>query len=243
MSLELAIKENTEVMRQLIAAMQSGAVMQAPTLTLKPNEKPQPTKTETKAATDKKETAKPDAKVTDEPVDLSALNLGHIVAHAVMFKGSFNEISSLQFKKINNALAEIGDKRNGQIDALYVTLSNLKEVAALPNETIHDLCLEILENWDQITGITERSEFALSLLSEGKTTREEPEPEPEPEPENADPKVLFEQAEKLILQLAKGGYRNEAVEILTKFNAKKLGQVPEDKLTEVIALAEKALEG
>lgn len=243
MSLELAIKENTEVMRQLIAAMQSGAVVQTPTLTLKPNEKPQPTKTETKAVTDKKEAAKSEAKVTDEPVDLSALNLGHIVAHAVMFKGSFNEITSPQLKKINNALAEIGDKRNGQVDALYVTLSNLKEVAALPSETIHDLCLEMLENWDQITGITERSEFALSLLSEGKTTLEEPEQEQEQEQENADPKVLFEQAEKLILQLAKGGYRNEAVEILTKFNAKKLGQVPEYKLAEVIELAKKVLEG
>ncbi|HHR6499805.1 TPA: hypothetical protein ACS8CD_000293 [Providencia alcalifaciens] len=234
MSLELAIKENTEVMRQLIAAMQSGAVVQTK-VTLQPNEKPQPTKAETKTATDKKESAKTETKVTDEPVDLSALNLGHIVAHAVMFKGSFNEITGPQLKKINNALAEIGDKRNGQIDALYVTLANLKEVAGLPSETIHDLCLEMLENWDQITGITERSEFALSLLSEGKTTSKEP--------ENVDPNVLFEQAEKLILQLAKGGYRNEAVEILTKFDAKKLGQVPEDKLAEVIELAKKVLEG
>lgn len=237
MSLELAIKENTEVMRQLIAAMQSGAVIQTPTLTLKPNEKPQPTKAETKSATNKKEDTKSEAQVTDEPVDLSALNLGHIVAHSVMFKGSLSEITASRLKKINNALAEIGDKRNGQIDALYVSLANLKEVSGLPNETIHDLCLEMLENWDQITGITERSEFALSLLSEGKTASEEQ------EQEEIDPKVLFEQAEKLILQLAKGGYRNEAVEILTKFDAKKLGQVPEDKLAEVIELAKKVLEG
>lgn len=58
-----------------------------------------------------------------------------------------------------------------------------------------------------------------------------------------DPKALFAQAEKLILLLAKNGYRNEAVEILTQFEAKKLGQVPEDKLAEVIDLAKKVLKG
>jgi hypothetical protein len=47
----------------------------------------------------------------------------------------------------------------------------------------------------------------------------------------------------LILQLAKGGYRAEAVAILEKQGAKKLGEVADENLADVIAQAEKALEG
>ncbi|MET4894014.1 hypothetical protein L9G69_11330, partial [Morganella morganii] len=102
---------------------------------------------------------------------------------------------------------------------------------------------EMVAHWDDIPGISERREFAVSLLSEGKTqSDDEAEAEAEAEAEQ-DPKVLFAQAEQLILQLAKGGYRNEAVGILNTFGAKKLGQVPEDKLAEVVALAEKTLAG
>lgn len=50
-------------------------------------------------------------------------------------------------------------------------------------------------------------------------------------------------AEGLILQLAKGGYRAEAVAILEKQGAKKLGEVADENLADVIAQAEKALEG
>ncbi|EDA4887055.1 hypothetical protein M8C85_001982 [Salmonella enterica] len=55
--------------------------------------------------------------------------------------------------------------------------------------------------------------------------------------------ALRKQAEGLILQLAKGGYRAEAVAILEKQGAKKLGEVADENLTDVIAQAEKALEG
>ncbi|EFA9727550.1 hypothetical protein C1T56_005368, partial [Escherichia coli] len=51
------------------------------------------------------------------------------------------------------------------------------------------------------------------------------------------------QAEGLILQLAKGGYRAEAIAILEKQGARKLGEVTDENLAEVITLAEKALEG
>lgn len=54
--------------------------------------------------------------------------------------------------------------------------------------------------------------------------------------------ALRKQAEGLILSLAKSGYRAEAIEILGKFDAQKLGQVPDESLAEVVALAEKALE-
>lgn len=55
--------------------------------------------------------------------------------------------------------------------------------------------------------------------------------------------ALRKQAEGLILQLAKGGYRAEAVAILKKQGAKKLGEVADENLADVIAQAEKALEG
>lgn len=55
--------------------------------------------------------------------------------------------------------------------------------------------------------------------------------------------VLRKKAEGLILQLAKGGYRAEAVAILEKQGAKKLGEVADENLSDVIAQAEKALEG
>ncbi|EAM8774036.1 hypothetical protein LCU60_001949 [Salmonella enterica] len=61
--------------------------------------------------------------------------------------------------------------------------------------------------------------------------------------EAADDQALRKQAEGLILQLAKGGYRAEAVAILEKQGAQKLGGVADEKLAEVIAQAEKALEG
>ncbi|EBT2134971.1 hypothetical protein CJH50_13185 [Salmonella enterica] len=53
--------------------------------------------------------------------------------------------------------------------------------------------------------------------------------------------ALRKQAEGLILQLAKGGYRAEAVAILEKQGAKKLGEVADENLADVITQAEKAL--
>ncbi|HAK3334020.1 TPA: hypothetical protein H2A59_004585 [Salmonella enterica] len=50
-------------------------------------------------------------------------------------------------------------------------------------------------------------------------------------------------AEELILRLAKGGYLTEAKAILSGFGAQRMGQVPDDKLEEVISLTEKALSG
>lgn len=61
--------------------------------------------------------------------------------------------------------------------------------------------------------------------------------------EQPDFATLRKKAEGLILQLAKGGYRAEAVAILEKQGAKKLGEVADENLADVIAQAEKALEG
>ncbi|WP_155270967.1 hypothetical protein [Xenorhabdus bovienii] len=115
-------------------------------------------------------------------------------------------------------------------------LQGLQELKPLTKATILDLCLEMVENWDDIPGITDRREFALSLLTEGKQT---PEPEPEQELDYA---VLYEQAHQALLHLAKTGYRSEAVGIVAKFGVKKLSYIPQDKLPEVIKLAADAWE-
>lgn len=64
-----------------------------------------------------------------------------------------------------------------------------------------------------------------------------------PNADQPDFAALREAATKLIKALVQGGYRAEAVEILDSFGVKKLGEVADEKLAELIALAEKALEG
>lgn len=243
MSLELAIKENTEVMRQLIAAMTGAGNTSQKTFVA--DTKPEPkaeTKSETKPAKNKAE------KVAETPVpaDINSLNLEQLVHLAVLFP-DVTEPDSGHIAKVDATINATGDKRNRQADALDSALAGVSELKGLSNAVILDLCAEMVTHWDHIPGISERREFAVSLLSEGKTQSDadadaDAEAEAEAEAEQ-DPKVLFAQAEQLILQLAKGGYRNEAVGILNTFGAKKLGQVPEDKLAEVVALAEKTLAG
>lgn len=233
MSLELAIKENTEVMRQLIAAMTGAGNTSQKTFVA--DTKPEP-KAETKPAKNKAE------KVAETPVpaDINSLNLEQLVHLAVLFP-DVTEPDSGHIAKVDATINATGDKRNRQADALDSALAGVSELKGLSNAVILDPCAEMVAHWDDIPGISERREFAVSLLSEGKTQSDD---EAEAEAEaGQDPKVLFAQAEQLILQLAKGGYRNEAVGILNTFGAKKLGQVPEDKLAEVVALAEKTLAG
>ncbi|HGP2812002.1 TPA: hypothetical protein ACLGW6_000042 [Salmonella enterica] len=55
--------------------------------------------------------------------------------------------------------------------------------------------------------------------------------------------ALRKQAGDRILRLAKSGYLTEAQAILAKFGAVKVREVPDDKLADVLALTEKALEG
>ncbi|SFN70749.1 hypothetical protein [Xenorhabdus japonica] len=91
----------------------------------------------------------------------------------------------------------------------------------------------MVESWDDIPGITERREFAVLLLNKDKQTADTSEPEP-------DYTVLYDKAQQTLLRLAKGGYRSEAVGIVAKFGAKKLGDIPQEKLAEVLKLAEDA---
>lgn len=67
--------------------------------------------------------------------------------------------------------------------------------------------------------------------------------ETKPDADTPDFAELRKQAEEHIKTLCKGGYRTEAVGILDSFGAKKLGEVEDKDLAELIAKAEKALEG
>ncbi|HBY1533341.1 TPA: hypothetical protein MIQ56_19840 [Klebsiella pneumoniae] len=61
--------------------------------------------------------------------------------------------------------------------------------------------------------------------------------------EETDFAALRKQAEECIKTLCKGGYRDEAVGLLDSLGAKKLGEVEDKDLADLIAKAEKALEG
>lgn len=122
------------------------------------------------------------------------------------------------------------------------------------NSRLLDICQQIVKNTDQITSDNQLQEYANLLiahrafdLSNVEIPSDEDRTETIPEPETTEPEqdtaALFEQAKTLIMKLSTGGYRNEAVAILNQFGANKLGQVPQEKLAEVVRLAEKALEG
>ncbi|MFS1539518.1 MAG: hypothetical protein ACL7BU_13480 [Candidatus Phlomobacter fragariae] len=90
----------------------------------------------------------------------------------------------------------------------------------------------MLLNWDNIPGITERRGFALSLLRKAPS---------DIEIKPVDYKVLRDKDSTLITQLVKCGYRNEALDILSIFNTKKLGDVTDYNLTQLIEKAETVL--
>ncbi len=233
MSLELAIKENTEVIRQLITIIQLAEVF-------KSNEKSainvNPIKATATLSANKIST-QPIINSLDK-IDIGTLNLEKITTLAVLFNGDDEELTRQQLEKINQSIESTGKKRNRQADALYMTLANLDLITNLSNTAIHYLCLELLANWNSFSSITERRKFAESLLNGGKKSSEI-----KTEVESVNSNNLLNQAEIIMLQLAKGGYRNEAVAILSRFGAKKLSQIPVEKLSGVIELAEKILIG
>ncbi|WFQ80485.1 hypothetical protein PXH59_04935 [Xenorhabdus sp. SF857] len=174
--------------------------------------------------------------VDNTPVDIETLDLETVSAIAVLFKNDAYTLTADKLAQARAVIDGVGKARNGQVDALDCALQGLPELKSLTNAVILDLCLEMVASWDEIPGITERREFALALLNEGKHTTE---PEPEPEPE-VDPAVIFEQARQALLRLSTGGYRREAVSIVQKFGAIKVSDIPPEKLPEVLKMAEAA---
>ena len=283
MSLELVIKENTEVMRQLIAAMQSGK-------NFTPDEPPQPKKD---SASDKKKERKGpfwwksldglktgvaddttalkaiiDANAgieitkveylqlqqqqqeqqEKETPDIESLDIRIITALANLFGTKAKNLTPEQLEKAR--AYENGNKRDQFTDALSLALIDCQVVKNTPRAVLLDLCIVMLEHWSAMATIDERRAFAELYIKTPYNKRadlipQKSEPEATPEPETTEPEqdtaALFEQARTLIMKLTTGGYRNEAVEILNKFGAQKLGQVPQENLADVAMLAEQAL--
>ncbi|MDE9443437.1 hypothetical protein KKJ13_18015 [Xenorhabdus bovienii] len=232
--------QNNSLIQQLLSALANNVVTHSATpekeITLKDEPYIQLAVEHVEQPNKKAKPAQKKAAVDKTPVDIETLDLETVVAIAVLFKNEAYDLTADKLAQARAVIEAVGEDRNGQVDALDSALQGLQELKPLTKATILDLCLEMVESWDDIPGITERREFALSLLTEGKQT---PEPEPEPELDYA---ALYEQAHQALLHLAKTGYRSEAVGIVAKFGVKKLGDIPQDKLPEVIKLAADAWE-
>ncbi len=178
-----------------------------------------------------KEEPKTEPKV--EPVDIESLDLRHVVALSVLFGDKALKPDNTQVAKAKATFAaEKADSVTGQIDALYCALNGISKIKTLSKTSTFDLCLKILANWGNLHGLTDRREFALSLLRELPTPAEV---------KPIDFKALRSEASAYITQLVKGGYRNEALDILASFNAKKMGDVTDDNLVQFIEKAQRVL--
>ncbi|KMV67442.1 hypothetical protein AI29_13200 [bacteria symbiont BFo2 of Frankliniella occidentalis] len=288
MSLELVIKENTEVMRQLIAAMQSSktfapdAPPQPKTDSAKKEERKGPfwwksldglktgvandttalkaiidanagieiTKVEYLQLQEKQaETTKSgEGEVEQEKLRLEDQPLPVAVALAALYGTAGRYLNNDKLAAAVEVTETLNGKdRNEQIDALTMALKGVPRATKLHGAGVFDLTVQIIEHWEALPGITERRDYAELLLDTPRDERASIKPkiakkETKFEVEDI-PEDLFDKAKTLIMKLTTGGYRNEAVEILSKFGAKKLGQVPQENMVEVVALAEKALEG
>lgn len=195
--------------------------------------KVQAPQTDTKPKSIKPIVAAPKVEPKPEPVDIESLDLRHVVALSVLFGDKALKPDNTQLASARAMLAsEKADSVTGQIDALYCALNGLPKVRFLPKAKILTICLKTLANWDNISGITERREFALSLVRELPTPAEA---------KPIDFKTLRSEASACITQLVKGGYRNEALDILAAFNAKKMGDVTDDNLVQFIEKAQRVL--
>lgn len=188
-----------------------------------------------------------------KPVTLEDQPLPVAVALAVLYgdKGASSLTPEMMAGTVEIVETTDGKKRNEQIDALTMALKGVDRATQLHGAGVFDLALQMVEHWDALPSITERRAYADLLLDTPKEKRADVKPakpkasakgKKETVDTAEDPKALFAKAEQLILSLAKGGYRSEAVQILTDHGAKKLSEVEPDKLPAVIAAAEKALE-
>ncbi|SPP31527.1 hypothetical protein ARAF_0656 [Arsenophonus endosymbiont of Aleurodicus floccissimus] len=201
--------------------------------------KPAPVVAEKKVQTPKVET-KPTKAVKPiveapkvEQGDIESLDLRHVVALSVLCGDKALKLDNTQLAKAEATFAsEKADSKTGQIDALYCTLNGLPKVQFLPKTKILTICLKILANWGNLQGITERREFALSLV------RELPTPAEVKLVEAEDPRT---QSSKLITELAKKGYRHEVVKIFDELNAKRLSDITDDNVVQFIEKLESVL--
>lgn len=249
MSLEANLERNNqlltqqnELLAQILKAMASGASQVQ------------------KAAVQEYHEIVPDKEeMTPESIDPESLDFSTVIALAGFFPDQASGLDAEMIKQATEYQQATGDNRVIQIDALEMALIGVKRATSCHKEVLLKLARTVISLWDELPGIKDRRAFAEKWLdakpaeraslkperakSEEKETQQEPEPEKEQQAESPDYAAQRKEAGGLILQLAKGGYRAEAIGILDKFGAQKLGQVTDADLAEVITLAEKALEG
>lgn len=235
----------------------------------------------------------------DAETYINDLDFEAVVALSCMYPESQHLIASDYQRAIDYKNAT-GKDRDEQIDALYMALHGVKRAEHLNKDVLRGLCWQMLSNWDDLPGITERREFAERWLDEKPENRHKLKPakpkkarkgpfyfrdgdafgetdteaalkelvaqgctginkveylqlkeaaekeaaaaaEPTATKPDIDPAALRAEATGVVNKLVKAGYRAEAVELLGKFGAKKLGEVADGDLADFVAQAEAVL--
>jgi len=240
------VAKNNELLTRLIQSLSAGVSLHADTVSAVQ------TYVETSQKNDTGTTKKAaDKKSKPEPPDIESLDIRTVAALANLFGAEAKNLTAEQIEKAREY--ENGNKRDKFTDALSLALIDCKAAKNTTRAVLLDLCIVMLAHWSAMATIDERRTFAELYIKTPYNKRADLIPhkaESESETETTesstdepDYAALRKQAEGLILQLAKGGYRDEAVAILGKFGASKLTAVPDEKLADVIVLAVKELEG
>lgn len=176
--------------------------------------------------------------------DIESLDIRTIATLADLFGEKAKELSAEQLTKAR--AVENGNKRNTFAQALSLALLECETVKNAPRAVILELCIVMLTHWSAMETIDQRQAFAEQYIKTPYNKRtglipKKATPEPKTETIEQATAELFNQARTLIMKLSATGMRNEAAAILEQFGAQKLGQVPQDKLAEVVKLAEQQL--
>lgn len=211
MSLEAALQETTEALRQLITALHDDPPARTG-------------RTRPKKAASTKETITPrEVPAPPEPPQLRDQPLPVVVALATLFNTSGRTLTPDKLAAaIKVTEARNRTERNAQIDAITATLERIPLTKALHGEDIFTLAIPLIAHWDNLPAPDERCAYAQSLLDTQLDT-------------------TFEQGKELIMALSSEGHLDEAIGILDKFSVKKLGEVAPENLSDVVHHAKKAL--
>lgn len=173
--------------------------------------------------------------------DLNALSLHEIAACVVLLEGEpFNEVAIQDMTTA--AIAAVKAKEvPPEIDRIYTTIVGLQHIDKLTIEQKYTLCATLLHDWDNRKATKKvpnpHKDYAQHFinsalgLTEAKAT----------EMDVPDYIALRKAVTHSIGKLVEDGRRKEAVEILKKYNAKKLPDIADDNLVEVLELTERVL--
>ncbi|WP_347252932.1 hypothetical protein [Leminorella grimontii] len=202
-----------------------------------------------------------DAEERAKQPDIEKLDLDTITALAVLFGDKAQHLTSDMLADAEKALAATSPLDTAvDMDALRMALSGVPSFKALYKSIQLQICCQLCQHWEALPDITSRREYAEAVLKadaserpnikpkKSKTVKTEPTQDTASSADEATPPANEAESprktvERLILQLARGGYRSEAVAILDKFGVKKVSEAPDDLMPEIARLAEAALGG